>query len=222
MLSLLAIIVPLALLDSLNPITIAVHVYLLGTPEPKTRTTTFVVGVFLAYFFGGLLLALGLGSILEYVGNFSERTLRLIEATVGLGLLGFGWFMRGGNSKKEEPAHPTSMSPLSSFWLGFAVTASDLPTAIPYIAAIERMLQANLSSVALVGTVALYNFLYLIPLIALFVIYLFLGKRAVAVLQKVTAFITRWSPIVLVVFCVVAGVLLVADSIAFAFGKPIF
>lgn len=222
MLSLLAIIVPLAVLDSLNPITIAVHVYLLGTPEPKTRTTTFVVGVFLAYFFGGLLLALGLGSILEYVSNFSDKTWRLVEAAVGLGLLGFGWYMRGGNSKKEEPAHPTSMSPLSSFWLGFAVTASDLPTAIPYIAAIERMLQANLSYLALVGSVALYNFVYLIPLIALFLIYLLLGEKGVATLQNITAFITRWSPIVLVVFCVVAGVVLLIDSIAFVIGRPIF
>ena len=219
MLSLLTIIVPLALLDSLNPVTIAVHVYLLGTPQPKTRTTTFMAGVFLAYFAGGLLLAFGLGSILQYIGHVGDTTWRVVQAVLGVALLGFGWYLRGGQSNDEQPAHPASMSARSSFWLGFAVTASDLPTAVPYIAAIERMLQANLSSGVMIGFVTLYNLVYLLPLAALFGVYLLLGDRSVATLQKITAFINRWSGTVLLAFCVVAGVLLLADSIAFVFGK---
>src|SRR5918997_1061086 len=53
----------LALLDSLNPVTIAGAVFLLLTPRPVPRTLSFVAGAGFAYFSRGGLLYLGLGAV---------------------------------------------------------------------------------------------------------------------------------------------------------------
>ncbi len=222
MFNLLALIVPIALLDSLNPVTVAVHVYLLGTPQPKTRTTTFMLGIFLAYFGGGLILAFGLESVLRYFNNLSETTWQIIQAAIGLALLIFAWYSWNSTRKADETKHSASMSPADSFWLGFAVTLSDLPTAIPYLAAIERMLQAKLSTFELLGAMAFYNAVYLLPLAAIFGIYLFSGTGAAAIMQKINAFINRWSSTLLTVASALAGLVLLANCAASIYGESFF
>lgn len=210
------------MLDSLNPVTIAVHVYLLGTPEPKTRTITFMGGIFLAYLAGGLLLSLGLGSILDLMNGLSASTWNALQAAAGLALLGFAWYLRSGKTTKEEQVHPASMSAGSSFWLGFAVTVSDLPTAVPYIAAIERTLQARPTMTAFVGAMVFYNMVYIAPLLVLFGMYLALGKDGATKLQKMNVLVRRWSSPVPLFFCVAAGILLLGDSVATTLGHSIF
>lgn len=215
MLNLLALIIPIALLDSLNPVTIAVHVYLLGTPQPKTRTLSFIAGIFLAYFTGGILLSMGLGSILQYLADFSDATWRIIQAAVGLFLAGFGVYLWRAPNKKSEPEKTASLTPAGTFWLGIGVTASDLPTALPYIAAIERMLQAKISFFGLLGAVAFYNFIYVLPLLILFAVYSYSGENGAAVLQKISLFINRWSSPMLATVCALAGIILFIDYLVF-------
>lgn len=221
MLSLFAIIIPIALLDSLNPVTIAVHVYLLGTPEPRTRTLTFIAGIFLAYFGGGLILSLGLNSILAYFANLPDAVWHSAQAVIALALFGFAVYLWRGTNDGGEPNKPASLHPTGTFWLGFAVTLSDLPTAIPYIAALERILQAKLSLGWLLGAVAFYNLIYILPLLILLGLYFVLGTRGVATLQAINVFIRKWSPPVLAVLCFITGLVLLADCIAFVFGQTL-
>ncbi|MBD2249138.1 hypothetical protein [Nostoc sp. FACHB-888] len=47
--SLLAYLVAIAALDSLNPTTTAVQMYLLSTPKPVPRSVSFIAGVFITY-----------------------------------------------------------------------------------------------------------------------------------------------------------------------------
>lgn len=216
MLNLLALIISIALLDSLNPVTIAVHVYLLGTPKPKTRTLTFIAGIFLAYFAGGILLSLGLGSILQYFAEFSDSTWQLIQAATGLLLTGFGVYLWYAPGKEKDPEKPASISPAGTFWLGIGVTVSDLPTAVPYIAAIGRILQAEISLFEILSALAFYNFIYVLPLLTLFGVYLFMGERGAKILQRINLFINRWSSPVLAILCGAAGAILFIDYLAFA------
>lgn len=216
MLNLLALIIPVALLDSLNPVTIAVHVYLLGTPKPKTRTLTFIAGIFLAYLAGGILLSMGLSSILQYFAKFSDSTWQLIQVALGLLLTGFGVYLWYAPGKESEPEKPASLTPAGTFWLGIGVTVSDLPTAIPYIAAIERMLEAEISLPGILSALAFYNFIYVLPLLTLFSVYLFTGESGAAILQNINLFIRRWSSPVLAIACAAAGIILFIDYLAFA------
>ena len=223
MLNLLALIVPIALLDSLNPVTIAVHVYLLGTPQPTIRSASFVAGIFLAYFAGGILLSLGLGSILQYFANFSTATWQLLQVATGLLLTGLAVYLWRAPEKKNETGKPAAMTVAGTFWLGIGVTASDLPTAVPYIAAIERMLQAKPSLFGMVGALAFYNFIYVLPLLVLFGVYLFAGARGNAILQRVTQFINCWSTSLLAAASALVGIILLIDFLAFLIaGRPIF
>lgn len=221
MLSLFAVIISIALLDSLNPVTIAVHIYLLGTPQPRIRTLTFIAGIFLAYFSGGLILLLGLNSILMYLANLPDQIWYSAQAVVALALIGFAVYLWRGTSDGSEPVQPASLHPINTFWLGFAATLSDLPTAIPYIAALERMLQAKLSVWWLLGATAFYNLIYILPLLILLGLYFVLGTRGVATLQSINRFISKWSPPVLAILCALTGLVLLADCTAFVFGRTL-
>ena len=61
--SLFIYLVMVAALDSLNPTTTAVQIYLLTTPKPVARSMSFIVGVFGTYWAAGLGVALGVGRV---------------------------------------------------------------------------------------------------------------------------------------------------------------
>ena len=55
----------LGLADSLNPVTILIAVYLGAGADPVRRLSAFAVGVFAAYFLGGVALMLGPAELLR-------------------------------------------------------------------------------------------------------------------------------------------------------------
>jgi len=59
--TLIAPLVAIAVLDSLNPTATTMQVYLLSTPKPILRSVIFILGVFLAYWTAVLLIVLGFG-----------------------------------------------------------------------------------------------------------------------------------------------------------------
>jgi Sap, sulfolipid-1-addressing protein len=63
MLAVAILVASLGIVDSLNPVTILVAVYLGSTREPRRRLTGFVIGVFSVYLVGGLVLVLGSGEL---------------------------------------------------------------------------------------------------------------------------------------------------------------
>jgi len=61
----LLFILSIGLADSINPVTIAVALYLASTPRPVGRLANFAAGVFALYTAGGLLLLFGPASLLR-------------------------------------------------------------------------------------------------------------------------------------------------------------
>jgi hypothetical protein len=57
--SFILVLLGLALLDSLNPFTVAAQAYLLGTERPLPRSVAFLVATFAAYLTGGVAMLLG-------------------------------------------------------------------------------------------------------------------------------------------------------------------
>lgn len=215
MLKLLGVIIPIAVVDSLNPVTIAVHVYLLTTRKPAVRTATYVLGVFIAYLAGGLFLALGLHAVVDagkslvagnealgYVGRF----------IFGVLLLGFGVYFYCKATDHAEVKQPASLHPLRTFLLGFGVTASDLPTALPYFAAIKRTLDTELAMAAVVVALGLYTLVYVLPLLLLLGIYLSHRRESTPLLRGINEWLARWSRPVIALFCLSAGLLLIANA----------
>ncbi len=63
MLRLIGIMISIGLADSLNPSTIGPALYLAAQPRPRVALAQFTAGVFIVYFLGGALVALGPGQL---------------------------------------------------------------------------------------------------------------------------------------------------------------
>lgn len=139
---LLVSLVAIAALDSLNPTGIALQIYLLSTPKPIARSIAFILGVFLMYWAAGLLAVLGLRtwlvSVISSVNvSFSEPHFYAIQLLIGLALLIGG--LKLDSSAQSPGKRPKKLTLGRTFLLGMAVTLFDLPTALPYLAAIEQI-----------------------------------------------------------------------------------
>jgi cytochrome c biogenesis protein CcdA len=168
---LLAGIAGLALLDSLNPATIAAValVLLLTQRRPVLSAVAVAAGAYLTVLGVGLVLFFSAGAAAEAV-NGVVVALRF----VAFGLAGFSLIVAGVRRLRDRPRKrvrlPDWFSPATAIGLGAGMTAADLPNAFPYFIAIERLLNANVSGLTGVAVIAGYAAIYCLPCVVLVVI----------------------------------------------------
>ena len=223
--SLLTSLVAIAALDSLNPTATAIQVFLLSTPKPIARSIAFIIGVFTAYWMVGLLITLGMGeaiaALVNQVGLALPGSIYGLQFLLGVLLLVIGWKLNSSNEKKTQ-RRPQKLTLTYTFVLGLAVTIWESPTALPYLAAIQQIIRANLDWLSVVAILGLYNLIFVFPLIILLGIYIVLQGRSVALLHRINRAIEQWGPKILRVILIVLGAALVLDSVAYTFGRQLF
>jgi cytochrome c biogenesis protein CcdA len=107
-----------------------------------------------------------------------------------------------------------------------SVTILELPTALPYFAAIEQIVRANLDLLSTMSILALYNLIFVLPPSALIVIYLFFHRQsfAMSLIQRINRSIAVYSPHIIRFLILGLGIFLIADSfshsLASIFGNP--
>ena len=228
--ALLPSLMAIAALDSLNPSAIALQVYLLGTPKPIPRSIAFVIGIFIAYWTSGLLAVLGLDRLIQTVivnSGFSLSTplFYIIQFLTGIILLIVGVTLRIPTQSEPVKA-PQKLNLARTFLLGMSVTILELPTALPYFAAIEQIVRANLDLFSIASILALYNLIFVLPPIALVVIYLFFHRQsfALSLIQRINRSIAVYSPHIIRFLILGLGIFLIADSLSHSlasiFGNP--
>lgn len=217
---LLAMVSGLALVDALNPFTIAAQAYLLGTPRPLRRSITFLIGTYLTYLAGGVVLLLGWSAfLLQVVPLLASWAIPAGEVLLGLGTLGFGiWSLR-------QAASGTPFTPPSDLsvraTLGFAVasTIADLTSALPYFVAVSQIRPARVGGLQTALMLSWYNLLYCAPLIALVAGRMSLGEAASAKFFGRTRSAIDWAfAKLLPPLLMVAGAVLVIDGLRRMFG----
>jgi Sap, sulfolipid-1-addressing protein len=169
----MAILIPtiigLALLDALNPFSIAALVYLLGASRPIRDGLLFSAGTYFSYLLGGLLLLAGWQSVLNLVAPiFPWWSLAALEIVGGTGLLLIGVWLWKKSQSGTAFAPPRGLGWFSI--LAFAVTSTiaDLSSAIPYFGAVNvLLLEGSLSYLDRALYLALYCVFYCSPLIVM-------------------------------------------------------
>ncbi|KAB8315211.1 hypothetical protein SD81_035195 [Tolypothrix campylonemoides VB511288] len=202
-----------ALIDCLNPTGTALQIYLLSTRKPIVRSVTFILGVFTAYWTGGLLFALGLTKVIADLFNSIDRFIYVIKFISGVVLIAIGWTLNTSSQRQKTIKRPKSLKPINTFLLGMVVTVWDLPTAIPYIAVIEQLIRLKLDLPRLMLALFLYNLIFVLPQIVLLGIYVLLKDKSVALFNNVHQQFIKWSPKVLRVLLVTFGFVLIVDCI---------
>jgi cytochrome c biogenesis protein CcdA len=220
--TLLASLVAIAALDSLNPTAIALQIYLLSTPKPIGRSIAFILGVFLTYWSAGLLAVLGLRTLVVSAissanAAFPEPHIYTIQLLIGIALL-IGGFSLDASAEADEGKRPKNLTLGRTFLLGMAVTIFDFPTALPYLAAIEQIARAKLDSFSIMGTLGVYNLVFVFPQIILLGIYVIFHQQSAVLLHRINRAIAIWSPKILRALLLGLGILLILDSIAYSFG----
>jgi cytochrome c biogenesis protein CcdA len=225
MIDLLITLIPLALIDCLNPATISTQAFLLiGTENPQRRAIAHALGVYVAYFLIGFLIVFGLGELLKqlfaYTLGTAEYALMLIVGSI---LIFLAYRMNSKDQTKigKYVDKIRNLSPLKTFFFGFFSTFMDIPTAFPYFAAIALLIGVQLPFLGLTALLLFYDFLYVLPLLILVGVYLVTRGKCASLLQRINDKITMWSVKIAKAFLILIGALLIVASIAFFLGFPI-
>lgn len=221
----LGILIPFLIADVLNPVLFAFMVYAAGTARPVVTSSAMLLGHTAAYLGAGLVIALGLERITRYLANPSSIDY-LIALVVGLLLLWVALRLALPKAEKPEAKRPEdsgTITPLSAFGLGAVINFIGIPFALPYFAAIDQILKANLSTADSLVLLVAYNLVYALPFLIVPVLVTTLGARARPVLQKINAALDRASAVLMPVLLGLAGLALVADALLyFATGEGLF
>ncbi|RCJ15753.1 hypothetical protein A6S26_34050 [Nostoc sp. ATCC 43529] len=226
MYNILLYITPIAVVDSINPTATALQIYLLSTPKPVARSVTFIFGVFAAYFTAGLLFTMGFGGVIKNVinrvGEFFHllqygsvgEFMYVIQFIIGVVMIILGCQI-GQLSKKQTTSEPRQvkrprvLKPINTFLLGLAVTFWESSTALPYVAAIQRILQAKLNFHELIVVLLFYNLIFVFPLISLLGIYIVHPKNSSVLINKIDQIME--SPKIHQILLIGIGLFLVID-----------
>ncbi len=231
MLDLLVVLTPIALVDSLSmvPFAVVALAVLLSGRQPYAASFSFMAGTVLSYFAAGLLIAFGLGGLIDSASQFiahrfwnPETIDYVLGLLIGLALIFFGYrmaIMRQEKGKQKEVA--ADMSPAQAFGLGAGATIAGIWGALPYFAAIDQILKADVSDVEGVIALAFYNLMFASLLLVLILIRAVLGQRADRMFEAVNQLFTVWGKRVLIAVMVLLGLVMVADSTGYFLGYPL-
>ncbi|GAB2599299.1 hypothetical protein GCM10009696_00860 [Kocuria himachalensis] len=183
---LLTAIAGLAVLDSLNPATIAGVALILLAPVPRPASTAlaYVTGAYLVVFAAGTGVFIGsgeLGQVVQSAAVWVRRGALLLAALILLIIAA----RRLRTRTRPAVVLPRWFSPWTAGPLGVLATGADLPNAFPYLVAIERLNAAEVPTGVGVTVLALYAFVYCLPCLVLLVAGLVWRGRITGPLQRV-------------------------------------
>ena len=196
MLALIALVVSIAAADSLNPSTLAPALFFAIGAHGRRDVATFAIGVFGVSLAGGLALMFGPGqALLTHVTKPSPHTVHVIEILAGgaaLPAAALLWQFRahvGARlARKQQP------SGRSAWLLGAGIMGVELPTAVPYFAAIAAIVDSGHHDETQILLLLLYNLVFAAPLVLLFLVPELTGKRGAVIAARARVQLDRWAP----------------------------
>lgn len=207
------ILLPILLTDAVNPVLFAFLVYAAGSQRPVALSSAMLAGHTAAYFTAGIVLALFMERISNYLAQ--PRTVDfVIELVLALVLLWLAFSSRGNKGKRPDESAP-KLTIASAFGFGAAVNFIGIPFAVPYFAAIDQVLKADLSTSQTVGMLIAYNLVYALPFAAVPLLSAIMGERARPLLTRINQFLDKVSAVLLPLMLGVIGLLLLADAVSF-------
>ncbi len=219
MLALMPVLIPILLVDAVNPVLFALLVFATATSRPIANSSALLCGHTVAYFAAGVAIAFGIDGITARLEN-PQRIDFAIGLTVGVALVGAFISMR--MSKPAEASEPGwELTPLKCFGYGAVVNFIGMPFALPYFGAVSQILQADLGPGPSLLALGAYNLGYA----ALFAVVpgavAIAGEAARPFLESVGSVLERASDLVMPWLILALGLWLIVDAgYFFIVGRP--
>lgn len=213
MVELLPTLIPILLVDALNPILFAMLVFAAGSGRPVTNSSALLLGHTVAYFAAGIALSLGIEQMAERLAN-PHRIDFIISGLVGIGLL---WMVlptkKNGAPTAKEPEW--ELTPMKCLGFGAVVNFIGIPFALPYFAVVDQVMKANLSMPESITILAGYNIAYALPFVVVPLMVGISGENAKPLLEKINSFLAGASDIMMPWMLGLLGLALVTDSVVY-------
>jgi cytochrome c biogenesis protein CcdA len=231
MIELLAVLTPIALIDSasITPLGLVPLATILAGKRPFGTAFAFLAGLFISYLMMCLLFLFGLSAFLmrmnvwlNYRWNNPEPADFGIQILVGLVMLIFGLrIVEKRKSKSGGREIQSGVTPTAAFGFGFLMNVVGFPGALPYFAAADRIAQADPPTSDAVIAVVYYVTIFVLPLAAIVLLRVLLGKRMDGVMQAIQGFFDSWGRRLVMVLLILLGLILVVDGVAYFLGGPL-
>jgi len=191
----------------------ALMVVAVSTNRPIANSTAFLAGHTAAYFVSGIIIALGLNQITDRL-NHPLPVDFVIELLIGLLLLWAALASRNGKAS-EDKTPERELTPTFCFGYGAIINFIGVPFALPYFAAVDQILKANLSVEFSFTAIAFYNLAYALPFLLVVILVAVTGESSKPILDKISnllvGLVDRFMPVILFLL----GIALAADALAF-------
>ena len=205
--------IPILFVDVISPILVAAMVYAAGTERPIVNTSAVLAGHTITYVLIGFVLSFGVETISHRIENPNSVDFSL-GLVVGVALL-YGAIRLRKPAEKNTPPIEQALAPVSSLKLGSTISLLGVPFALPYLAALSQILQANLSTSQSVLLLFGYNLLYAAPFLLIPAAVVVLGARSKPVLARFTEIVDKTSAKLMPILLALVGLALMADAISY-------
>jgi cytochrome c biogenesis protein CcdA len=214
----------IAVIDSLNPSLFLGQFLLLATKRPVPRTLAYIAGLLLVNFLGGVLILAGVRTLItQTASSIPTDSGFLLQGGLGLLLLWFGFTFKGSAQQDGQNREVKSLGLGYAFLFGMIVMVNELTTAFPYFIAIERISSADPGMLGSLLLLAMYNFVFALPLFAFLYAFMRLQNRFLAQVERINAWMRVWMPRIIKYSSIAFGGLLLLNAAAhFLLGKAIF
>ncbi len=229
MLALLVVLTPISLLDSTSmvPISVVPLTTILSGRHGRGGAVAFIVGVFVTYTAIGILAVLGLDAVFARLNAEFTRFWKnpdtldfALQIVIGIVLLIIGQRMANARRSKKREA-PPDVTPARAFVFAAGLVIIGAPGALPYFAAIDQVLHADLPAIQTTAAILFYNLVFVSPLIVIVIAREFLGERADRLFNKVSGFMETWGRRLIMIALVLLGLVLVIDGVGWFLGRPL-
>ena len=189
MLHLLALVLLIGAVDSVNPSTIAPALYLAAGKEAGRSLLAFIAGVLAVNLAAGVALALGPGqAILAFIPHPGVELKHLLElAGGGATVLLAGVLWLGRRRVARHVQGNESRIDRSSLLVGAGIMAVELPTAVPYFAVIAAIVGSGRGISTQVVLLAIFNAVFIAPLLAILAVRTLASERGRRALERLRA-----------------------------------
>jgi len=231
MAELLGVLTPIAFLDagSIIPVAIVPMAVFLATVRPYETSSGYIAGIFLPYVGFGVVIAFGLGWVIEALDTWFQRFYAepnvvelVVQVILGLAAVWFGARMLSKPTEQATDQPKREATPADAFALGAGTILVGLPGALPYFAAIDQVLRSDLNPGSNVMALIYYNIIIVLPLLGMIVLHAVMGDASRPLFERIAAFSSRWGGRAFALLLLIFGALLVVDGVSFlAFDYPI-
>jgi threonine/homoserine/homoserine lactone efflux protein len=228
MLELLLTLSPIIIVDAMNPVLAAAAIFALGTRKPYRAAFWVLFGWFVVYFLAGIGLAVGLERITRALANPRQIDFA-IQTPIALAMIWFAYKSARDSEQSKANKHVPqaggsshALGAFSGILLGATITVVGLPFALPYFAAIDQVLKADLSAGRAVWALALYNLAYILPFATLVLLRFIYRDQADALFGRINAWMEKSSAVIMPIMLFLIGAVLLVDTVLyFTTGNPL-